>query len=56
MSLSLPNVKYSSSDGLEKMRDENNSNYFKPLGKKTKKILQKKLCVLGYVRLSIPMG
>jgi len=55
MSISLPNVESSSSDGHEKMRHGNDSNYFKPLEEK-KKNLMKKSCVLGYVSLSIPMG
>jgi len=41
MSISLPNVEFSSSDGHEKMRDGNDSDYFKPLKKKTNKFYEK---------------
>ncbi len=44
MSISLPNVESSSSDGHEKMRHGNDSNYFKPLEKKTKKSYEKVMC------------
>jgi hypothetical protein len=50
ISISFPNVKSNSSDGLEKMRDGNDSNYFKPLEKKpkilTKKVVFFRICEL----------
>jgi hypothetical protein len=44
MSISLPNVESSSSDGPEKMRNGNDSNYFKPLEKKPKNLMKKVVC------------
>jgi hypothetical protein len=38
MSISLPNVESSSSDGHEKMKHGNGSNYFKPLEKNQKNL------------------
>jgi len=44
MSISLPNVESSSSDGPMKMRNGNDSNYFKPLEKKPKNLMKKVVC------------
>jgi hypothetical protein len=44
MSISLPNVESGSNDGLEKMRDGNDSDYLKPLEKKLKRIMKKIVC------------